>query len=87
MTKFLEKLKKPRFLAILGSFSPILSKSELSQKNGLCQFLQIFTIMQKKTEKTYVWSSRKLLTDGQTDRKQYKYPLSTGVQNMSNFWI
>ena len=47
MTKFLENLKKPNFLAILGTLYPFLVKSEFSEF-GLCQAL-LSLIMQKNT--------------------------------------
>ena len=49
MTKFLENLKKPNFLAILGTLYPFLVKSEFSEF-GLCQAL-FALIMQKKKKK------------------------------------
>ena len=75
MTKFLENLKKPNFLAILGTLYPFLVKSEFSEF-GLCQAL-LSLIMQKKkkkhthTQEKLISSYReKLRTDRQTDWKQ-----------------
>ena len=76
MTKFLENLKKPNFLAILGTLYPFLVKSEFSEF-GLCQAL-LSLIMQKKQKKTHTHTQEKLIssyreklrTDRQTDRKQ-----------------
>ena len=51
--QFLERLKKPYFLATWGPFSPLLGKNEFSQKLGSVRFLTLqLSTSCKNTQKT-----------------------------------
>ena len=69
MTKFLEKLKKPSFLAILDQICPFLGKMNFPEKLGSARFyLQSSTTIQKIIS----GYEGKLQTDGKTVR-QWKF--------------
>ena len=57
MTKVLENLKKPNFLAILGTLYPLLVKSEFSEF-GLCQALLSHTMQKKKKTHTHTHTGK-----------------------------
>ena len=67
MTKFLEKLKKPSFLAILDQICPFLGKMNFPEKLGSARFyLQSSTTIQKIIS----GYQGKLQTDGKTVRQR-----------------